>query len=43
MMLDARTGELNESGATIEAALATATFEALSGRHAGLHASSTTR
>jgi DNA-binding winged helix-turn-helix (wHTH) protein len=35
MMFDARTGELNESGATIDAALATATFEALSGRHAG--------
>jgi hypothetical protein len=35
MLLDARTAELDESGATIEAALATATFEALSGRHAG--------
>jgi hypothetical protein len=34
-MLDARTAELDESGATIEAALAKATFEAVSGRHAG--------
>ena len=34
VMLEARTSELDESGATIEAALATATFEALSGRHA---------
>jgi DNA-binding winged helix-turn-helix (wHTH) protein len=32
--LDARTAELDESGASIEAALATATFEALCGRHA---------
>jgi hypothetical protein len=34
MVLDARTAELVDSGAAIEAALATATFEALSGRHA---------
>jgi DNA-binding winged helix-turn-helix (wHTH) protein len=33
-MLEARTDELNDSGATVEAALATATFEALSGRPA---------
>ena len=34
MKLDARMGELSEAGATIEAALATATFEAVSGRPA---------
>jgi DNA-binding winged helix-turn-helix (wHTH) protein len=33
-MLDTRMAELDESGATIEAALAKATFEAVSGRHA---------
>jgi DNA-binding winged helix-turn-helix (wHTH) protein len=35
MVLEARTTELRESGGSIEAALATATFEALSGRPAG--------